>query len=421
MASNVANYAFQILAGRWLSVEEYGLLASFMAALTIIAVSATALQTTAARAIAAGENQPSHSLFNDHLIRSSVLYALVLGSLIALSVPVSGRFINIGSLPIFFLGLYVVPAALDSLAAGRLQGSKRFVALATYGLGQSLGKLSVTLLVLVLGYHVVGIVGALVLSSTSVALAGLIATRRLGAIQTHVFSPEVRRNFAAVFAFWVLISIDVAFARAFFDPEDAGIYAAAAVLGKAVLLLPAVLIQVVFPHLTEQFTHGRRVVRVVGRALALTLCLTVGATLALFLLGGPLITHLYSERYQAAAPICWMVGAAMIPFAVVNLLLYHFLARRQARFLFAMAAAVIAEITAFTLVPKTGPAYALTLGLVGMGLLVAVFPKTNPKRHLREVFGRALRHEGAQGAGRATSSPSSTSAPHISHSRGSHR
>ncbi len=380
LVANMCNYTFQIATGRLLTVDEYGLLAGFMSAVTIITVATSALQTTAARSIAAKENDPERRVFFDGLTRSAMIGALVIGAVIALSAPILARFFNIGALPILLLGLYVIPSSLDSIAAGRLQGAKRFRGLAVYSAGQAIAKLGVALLLIGVGLHVSGLVGGLVVSSGGIALWGMAASRNVGSIETHALSPEVRRGFVAFLLFWVILSIDIAFARAFFKPGEAGVYAAAAVLGKAVLWLPTMVTQLLFPHLADRSARGEATGSVMGRAALVIIGLATAAVGGLYLLGHRVFDLLYGSRYDGAAEIAWKVGLAMLPLALVNLLLFHSLARGAHRFLLWMGLAATAEVAALYLGPKTGTSYACILGGTGGVLLVLMMPKTAWRR-----------------------------------------
>ena len=376
LVANLCNYAFQIVTGRLLSVEEYGLLAGFMSAITIITVSTSALQTTSARSVAAHENQPENRRFFDGLTRTAVMGALAFGAVIGAASPILARFFNIGSLPLFLLGAYVLPAALDSIAAGRLQGSERFTALAAYSAGQAIAKLSVASLLIFAGFRVSGLVGGLVISSGAIALLGMFASRDVGSIETHALGPEVRRSFLAFLLFWIILSIDIAFARAFFAPRAAGVYAAAAVLGKAVLWLPTMVTQLLFPRLADRSARGQKTAALVGRAMLLAVGLASLSVVGLYVLGRQIFDILYGDRYDGAGEIAWQIGVAMIPMSIVNLLLFHSLSRGQHRFLAWMGVAALAEVAALYLGPKTGLGYASIIGATGLGLLVLMLPRT---------------------------------------------
>jgi len=381
VVANVANYGFQIVAGRFLTVEEYGLLAGFMAVVTVITVATSSLQTTVARAIAAEEcHEDGHVI--DGLTRSSMLVGglFVLATLAAS--PLASRFFNIGSLPLILLGVYVLPSALDSIALGRLQGLHRFTGMAVYSCAQAIAKVAIATIVMAAGLRATGLVAGLILSCAIVALGGLYASRHAGSIEVHALDPDVRRAFAAFTMFWFMLGADVLFARAFFEDTDAGLYGAASVLGKAVLWIPAVVAQLIFPRLASGSKRGESVADLAVRAVAVVGVVVSTSVLALYFLGEQLFRSLYGERYVGAADTAWKIGLAVAPLALVNLLIQHFLARQQGHFLGAMLMIVVIEIGALYLGPKTDDFYALVIAIAGTLLLFVMVPTHAWRRHL---------------------------------------
>jgi O-antigen/teichoic acid export membrane protein len=371
LLANASNYAFQIVAGRRLSVEEYGLLGGFLAIVTVITVSTSALQTIAARAMAAGEAVPPTRRI-DGLTRTALIGAgAVTVAGIALS-PLLTRALDVGVIPVLVLAAYVAPSALDSIAAGRLQGARRFTGLAAYSALQAVTKLTLSVLVLLIGAGIAGLLGMIVVGSGLVASCALFRTRHEGAVNTHVLGAEARRSFAAVALFWVILTIDVPLARANFDETDAGIYAAAAVLGKAVLWLPTMVAQLVFPSLATAGAVGASASALLRRAAQVVLVIAVASVAALALLGDPVYRVLYGERYERASEIAWRIGVAVIPLAIVNLLMFQLLARRDGRFLKWFVFWTIVHVALLLVVPRTGNWYAMCLGLVGTGLLITM-------------------------------------------------
>lgn len=373
LVANVANYGFQIVAGRFLSVEEYGLFSGLMVLVTVITVATSSLQATAARAIAVGETRSSGSLVDD-LSKSTVLVgaALVVGAVVVS--PVASRFFNVGSLPLILLGVYALPSAFDSIAAGRFQGLHRFSGMALYSCGQAVAKLGVAVVVLLVGLRVTGLVAGLVLSCAAVAAAGLLGSREAGSIDVHALDPDVRRAFAAFTMFWLILGADVLFARAFFEESAAGLYGAAAVLGKSVLWIPTIIAQILFPRLAHHSKRGESVAGVAVRAGALVAGVVVVSVIALYTLGEPVFRILYGDQYEGAADIAWKIGLAVAPLALVNLLVQHFLARQQGAFLRVMVIVLVVEMLALYLGPKTYDFYALVLATVGVVLLVTMLP-----------------------------------------------
>ncbi len=388
VVANLANYGFQIVVGRFLTVAEYGLLTGLMAVITVITVSGSALQTTAARAIATGEHEEGGH-FIDGLTRSTLMVCVALIGVSVLISPIASRFFNIGSLPLILLGVFVVPAAVDSIAIGRLQGLQRFTGMALYTTAQAIAKVAVATAVLAVGFRATGLVAGLVLSSTFVAVLGLRATHDAGAIDTHALDPDVRRAFFAYTLFWFILGADVLFARAFFIDTDAGIYGAAAVLGKAVLWVPVVIAQLIFPRLAKNSKDGESVSDLAVRAAAVVAVVVGVSVVALYMMGDLLFTTLYGERYAAAADTAWKIGLAVAPLALLNLLIQHFLARQQGHFLGWMLAVGVVEVLALYLGPKTDNFYAGVLAASGIVLLAVTVPTHAWRRTARTLLRRS--------------------------------
>lgn len=385
--ANAANYGFQIVCGRLLTVEEYGLLAGFMSVVTVITVATSALQTTAARAVAAEENEPGGP-FIDGLTRSSFVIAAIMLVVTVIVSPMASRFFNIGTLPLILLGVYVAPSALDSIAVGRLQGLQRFRAMAFYSTAQASAKLALASILLAAGLRATGLVAGLILSSGLVAIIGTVASREAGSIGVHAFAPDVRRAFAAFTMLWFVLGADVLFARAFFVDTAAGLYGAAAVLGKAVLWIPAVVAQLLFPRLAKRSKHGESVAGLALRAVSVVAVVVFCSVTVLWAFGDTVFRVLYGERYVGAADTAWKIGLAVAPLALVNLLIVHFLARGQGHFLGWMVVVLVGEVAALYLGPKTDDFYATVLAASGVALLVLMVPSGAWRRETRRLLRR---------------------------------
>ncbi len=167
-----------------------------------------------------------------------------------------------GHCPSPFYAFYIAPAAVASIATGRLQGMERFAAMAWYSTALALGKIAVALIVLAIGLRVTGIMGALVLSVTALGALGLWWSRDAGSVASGIFSPEVRRAFLALTLFWAVVSMDLPLARAFLSEHDAGIYVAGAVIAMGVLWLPAAVAQIcVSARLAHMSSRGEAATR----------------------------------------------------------------------------------------------------------------------------------------------------------------
>lgn len=390
--ANVSNYAFQIVTGRFLGPREYGLLGGLMAVTTVIAVSTSSVQTVTAAEVASGRSDPTTKRAIDPFTRSTLVLCAALAVIgLALS-PLLASFFDVGALPVMVLAAYFAPAAAASIATGRFQGMERFSAMAWYSTALAVGKLAVGLGILAVGLHVTGLMFGLVGSSALIAAVGLWVSRDAGAVSSHVFSPDVRRAFVALTLFWVIVSTDVPLARAYLSEDQAGLYAAAAVMGKAVLWLPAVVAQLAFPRLASNSRRGEAVTPLMLRALSLAFALAVVAVVALYVLGDQLVAVLYGDEFDGAADIAWRLGVASIPLGIANLLVFHHVARESSRFLVYMLVAALAQPVALVAVHDTPTSFALVVGLTGTALMCALVPNTGWRRVASRVLRRPHIH-----------------------------
>ena len=100
----------------------------------------------------------------------------------------------------------------------------------------------------------------------------------------------------------------------------------------------------------------------------------VVSVIGLYVFGEQVFRLLYGERYVESAEIAWKIGLAVAPLALVNLLIQHFLARQQGRFLWWMMLVLVAEVLVLYLGPKTYEFYALVLAVAGTALLAGIVP-----------------------------------------------
>lgn len=371
--ANASSYGFQLVTGRFLGSEAYGLLAGLMTVIAIIGVSASSLQTVAAKAVSAGEVEERSSLI-DGLSRSAVTVGIgVTVVFLALS-PLMARFLKVGVVPLLIVAAFIVPSLLGAIAVGRLQGQTRFIAMSLLSAGFAVSKLGVGVATMAAGLGVTALVAGLVISTGVCSAIGLWMARSAGAVTQRVLDRATGRIFLGVTMFWVIVSIDVPFARSFFTENTAGQYAAADVIGRAVLWLPAVITQITFPQVSQAVANTETTEPLMLKAFAMSLGLATAGVAGIWLFGEPLFRVLYGDDYPLAHTYAWKIALATVPFAVVNLLLHHHFARAHNRFIVILVISAVGQVIGFIVGPRTPDAFALTLGLGGLFSAVAMLP-----------------------------------------------
>ncbi len=129
------------------------------------------------------------------------------------------------------------------------------------------------------------------------------------------FSSIATRVFFIALPTGFFLELDLLLAKRFFSPEEAGIYAAAALIGKGLLMFSTVASAVVYPKLVEERLSNKGVIAFLwGVGIALLLFVTGYGFLKLF--GEPVVGLLFGDKYRGVVGLVPAYVLALIPLAV---------------------------------------------------------------------------------------------------------
>jgi O-antigen/teichoic acid export membrane protein len=141
-------------------------------------------------------------------------------------------------------------------------------------------------------------------------------------------------------AFAIMTQLDIVLVNHYFDSHQAGIYAAASILGKAVMYLPGAIAIAMFPMVAENDSHKFSSVHLLFSALALTAGLSTVGALFYFLFADGIMSLLYGLKYQPAAELLRYYGFAILPMTLVMVAEYFLIAKGRVIFAYLMLLAV---------------------------------------------------------------------------------
>lgn len=338
LVGGLLGYAFQVLIGRLLSPGEYALFSAVMA-LTMFASSPLgAVHMLIARRVASFRAHNQLALLRRLYWRASqwsalagTVFLLVLlfftpGIQSYLKSPTSG--------PVLIFGLLLALSALAVVNNSFFQGMQRFGWLAGTGIAGVSLKIVFSSLLIAAGLGVGGALTGIVLSVFLVWLLGALVT-------TQHFHPQGNGNggqlpadpfprgtivpvLIANIAFVAMTQLDMVLVNYYFQPEQAGLYAAASVLGKAVLYLPGGLVIALFPMVAENHAKGQASAQLLLQVVAVTASLCGAAAMVYWWLGPWLISLLYGPAYAGAGELLRWYGLATLPMTLV-MVAEHFL------------------------------------------------------------------------------------------------
>lgn len=360
MFGNVSGFIYQAFMSRMLLVEDFGTLNSLLSILVIISLPVQTLHTTVAGITSHLKAQEAYNdisnIFYKMLFR--VLAAGLCGMIIF--VLFSGYlrdFLNISSVcPLLIVGVLALLSFLLSVNYGLLQGLQSFNYFgAATGLNGFL-KLVFGALLVYLGFGVEGAIGGIALGAFIIFISSAVvlhlyflrfkARTVVGGPQAYVpegFSYSIP-VLVALLCFTSLTNIDLVLVKHFFSPEEAGNYAVAAVLGKAVLFLPGAIVLAMFPMVSESHALKADSYHILRSAAALAGLLSLIGIQAYVIFPEMLVTILMGAKHAQIAHLVRLYGIAMLPFVFINIFMYFSLAVHRLKFLYTFIAGSLMEI-----------------------------------------------------------------------------
>lgn len=348
---------YHVVVARVLSPSQYSLLASLLAVVLVLTVPTLAVQAAVARELAQ-ELHRGHVAEAGALLRSTLRTV----SVAAVAVAVLGGAVAYplvrqlgGGIGASYAAAGTVAAALLAPAVwGGLQGAQRFVLL-----GGSQALVSVLRLALGAGFAFSGAqaggalagvaIGAAVASLVSLLpLRGLLASGARAVASRRLPLPYAGGAAAALSLFTALTAVDVVVARAAFDGDTAGAYAAASLGARTVLLASLAATTVLFPRVTtlgDRAAERRHLLLGVGMVGAVA---AVGTAFA-WPFGGPLVRGVFGARYGEAGQWLGPLAVAMALYAIANVYVYHFLSLGRTRVVAVLAPLFALQLAALAL------------------------------------------------------------------------
>jgi O-antigen/teichoic acid export membrane protein len=343
IAGGVLGYAYQILMGRFMSPEDYGLFMALMALVPLLGVPLATIHMSVSRRLSQYLALEQHAEFSDFFwaatIKMVAFGCIGLVGYLAVSVALQRLLASPTLLPVLLVGLYMFFVLLTPVMNAAIQASQRFGFIAFSNVLGPLVKLIFGAFFVALGWRVDGALYGVVLTGALLAIISFLYCRwrleiawQRPARLKHLGMKDVVPVLLATLAFTLLSQIDLLLVKHLFSAHEAGTYAAAATLGKAVLFLSGAIVVPLFPMTATESTAGRETRWLLYRAVGATLVLTLSGALFYLVAGDLLVRLLFGERYAQAGEILRLYGFAMVPMAVIMVIEHYLVAKGRLLF-----------------------------------------------------------------------------------------
>lgn len=381
IVGGLLGYVFQVLMGRMLSPQEYSLFTATMALFTVVSAPQGALMMIISRRVS------EYKFYNDsdnisHFYWWVCIRVVVFGMLVLFATfiiaPKVKSFLNApNNNSVYLLGLLVFLATLSSVNSAFFMGLQSFRWMSVNSTLGVLLKILFSSMLVWFGYGVTGALSGTVLAVIFGTFLGFLPLRRyLGNNDTkslkvnHLSLRPALPILIANFAFAAMTQLDIVIVNFYFSAREAGIYAAASILGKAVLYISSGVSLSLFPMAAESHVGGQKNWRLLKQGVLLTSLLSGVGALLYFFFGDKIIDFLFGNNYRESADILKLYGFAIFPMSIV-MVVEHFLIA-QGRVLFAYVFLFIApvQLVAFSLNHEETESILMIMGVGGLTLAV---------------------------------------------------
>jgi O-antigen/teichoic acid export membrane protein len=174
-----------------------------------------------------------------------------------------------------------------------------------------------------------------------------------------------------LFAFW---NLDLVLVRILFSPQNSGLYALAALLGRVSFLIATAPATALFPETIRAGVagdHSAASQRPLQISLALGGALGVAAALPIAAVAEPLLIVVGGTAYAAAAPVLRVLSFAMAALAMLQIVVTYLMASDRHGILLPLALGVAGFVTASAAFAQGPMGVAICLA-VTIGVLLAI-------------------------------------------------
>ena len=358
VAGGILGYVFQIIMGRMLSVAEYGALSSIMA---IYAIMSTPFQTIfmiVSRRVSVLKSQKNIDsiaklffVLNYKVAGISFILILFFWFL-----PFIKKYLLIENSSQFYLLIGIlISTTFFSINKAYLQGLQYFKWLSASGVLSNLFKTIIAIIFVYFGFGVSGALGGVFISTLiTLVLTYFILHPTLNKNSTSspsttsfLFKSASLAVLFANIAFATMTQIDMVLVKYFFSEQDAGLYAAASILGKAAMYLPGGVTLALFPMVAENHAKGTSSSNVMFQAVNITALLSLIGALFYYFFADYIILFLYGADYKDASIILKYFGFAILPMSLIMVAEYFLIA--MGRVLFAYLFILVAPLQAIAI------------------------------------------------------------------------
>lgn len=302
--ASVVNFSYNIAVARFLGPKGFGQATAVYTLLTILSAITLSFQIITAKFVAQQSSEAGKSAVYRELHRAAWVCGTVVALLLLLFQHGITGYLNLPT-PVYIEFLAVGAAFYIALGTRRgfIQGAYGFRSFATNLVLEGLVRLGGSVLLVLLGFGVTGVIAAQAMAMAVAYFA--IAPKLPAAAPNPIHLSRTVRELAQALVFFsgqVLINnCDIVLVKHFFLSTEAGIYAAIAMVGRVIFSFSSAVTNSMFPVVAGTRKEERRSIAVVSTSMLLVLGIGLMAALALRLAPARIWTAFFGAGFRLPA------------------------------------------------------------------------------------------------------------------------
>lgn len=335
LGSNVYNFSqvlYHFLAVRYLTRADYGDLAAVISILGFIGVIQIAFNLTIVKYISSIHDTKQLGGFIKWIFTKSFLIGLCIAIIIiGLAVPLT-NFLNIrGVWYIIILSPILFFFIATMIGRSVLQGLLRFDQYVYSLLAEAGVKIILAIILFALGYQVFGALFAYLLSLV-IACAITIYILKKYLLDTNPLAPDIKPFikysgyvFIQGLALTSMYSTDLLIVKHFFSSDQAGLYAALAILGRVVFFGSSPIVHVMFPIVAKRHKNGEQYTGIMVMSTILILMFSLAITGIYYYFPALPLGLLFGKNFLDGSELLWLFAVFMALISLAMLLTQFYL------------------------------------------------------------------------------------------------
>lgn len=353
---NGGQFVYHFLGGRLLGKAQYGDLAAIISILGIIGIVMLSVNLTIVKYIATSDSEEDVKNFS----RWAHYWALMIGIALAVGIVFITPFLS-ASLQIsdtralYLLAPIVFSYILVVVLRSMLQGMMKFNWYVSSMLIEAAAKILFTIVFVVAGFALFGAVLGTLLGVCASYAVGYYSMRQYVAGKRGKrpdILPLVKYSvptFVQGLALTSMYSTDLLLVKHYFSPQEAGLYAALAILGRVVFFGTMPVTQVMFPAVAKKHAAKAPYYMILGLSIVLILSFSIAVTMGYAILPTIPLGVLYGTSYLDGAPLLPWFAVFMGLLALCANQIQFYLSIGKVKIIGAFLAAAIIQIVGIML------------------------------------------------------------------------